>query len=165
MQRVRQFVRAVFARLTVEDRAYIEKHLSADGQSLFFDMNVAYTAEAMAEEKKLLLDKKLLIRCALLHDVGRRKGDMGIFGKVFAVLMQGFFPAFSRKWAREGQKSLLDYPRHALYVYYYHPEIGAELLKNIGLMKEAEIIRHHQEPQRKGDSLVLCLLRQADELN
>ena len=57
------------------------------------------------------------IIAALLHDVGRRKGDLDLFGKVAAVLLTHFFPRRSRAWAAAGCR--------LLFVYYEHPAIGA----------------------------------------
>ncbi len=172
MQRVRQFFRAIRASLNVADINYIKKYLPDEAQQLFFAMNlsdqyhalqVAYTAERIGAKQPL--DLPFLIRCALLHDVGRRKGDMGVIGKVFAVLLHAACPSFSRRWAKKERASLLDFLRHALYVYYCHPAIGAELLRQAGFLKEADVIRHHHEPSKEGDSLVLRILRQADEQN
>ncbi len=172
MQRVHQFFRAIRARLYAEDIDYIKNYLPDEAQRLFFAMNVsdqyhalhvAYTAERIGAGQSL--DLPFLIRCALLHDVGRRKGDMGIIGKVFAVLLHSACPEFSRSWAKKERDSLLDYLRYALYVYYCHPAIGADLLRQAGFLQEADLIRHHHEPAKAEDSLVLRILRQADEQN
>lgn len=179
MQRVRQFFIALSAQLGEKDHAYIERHLSLPAQDLFYAMNladqyhalhVAYTAEQLAEN---LADERggkelrheLLIRCALLHDVGRVKGDMGILGKVFAVLMYHFFPGLSKRWAREQARAWYDVPQHALYVYRHHPDIGAEKLLAAGFGEEADIIRLHHKKVPETAPLELRLLQQADERN
>ena len=53
----------------------------------------------------------------------------------------------------------------ALYVYVSHPYIGADKLRAIGAMKEAEIIQYHQKKAAPEDSLVLSILKQADAQN
>ena len=168
--RVRQFVRAITAQVTTEDRAYVESVLPKEALPLFYGMhradqrhalNVAQTAMQLAEERRAEgtpIDERLLERCALLHDVGRRKGDLDIFGKVFCVLAVHFFPARARMWAEDGTSKMLA-------VYFHHPKIGAELLRGIGLAEEAEIIERHHEIAKMGDSLELRLLRLADEAN
>ena len=93
-RRVRQFFRALTAKISADDGIYISTHLSGDEQKLFFAMsivdqfhslNVAYTIERLVIEDKKNIDREFLIRCALLHDVGRknfyRAGDK-FFSKI-----------------------------------------------------------------------------------
>ena len=172
MNRAGQFFRAVGAKPGQEDVRYVKAHLSLRGQELFFRMHpadqchalhVAYTAEMLADGEKGLPDRELLIRCALLHDVGRKQGDMGILGKVAAVLIHALAPDASRRWARGGKSSC--FLRHMMYVYYHHPSIGAELLRNAGFFDEADVVMAHHDPPGENDSPVLRILRQADEMN
>lgn len=166
MNRAGQFFRALSARIGAEDERYIAAHLPPKGQELFFAMhladqyhalNVAYTAETLADEHGSALDREFLIRCALLHDVGRVKGDLGIMGKVLAVLVHSFFPEASMRWAKQGW--------HLMHVYYHHPEMGAEKLMAAGFREEAAVVRLHHQPPQDGDSPVLRILRKADEMN
>ena len=158
MTRAGQFFRAVFAKVTEEDREYIKKYLPQKGEKLFFETAVFDQAHALSvarsiEEFEYAGDKDFLIRLALLHDVGRR--NISVFDKVFCVLMN----AVSEKFA----KKLAKYVR-SLYIYYNHPEIGAKLLKDAGLKKEAEIIRlHHTDTENAPVELVL--LKRADSMN
>ena len=168
--RVRQFVRAVTARVTDEDRAYVASVLPEQAVPLFYAMhradqrhalNVTRTAMALADERErdgARVNRALLERCALLHDVGRRRGDLDIFGKVACVLLVHVFPARSKRWADNGTSAMLR-------VYYHHPQIGAELLRGIGLFIEASIIERHHAPTDERDAMELRLLRAADEAN
>ncbi|MCI6283339.1 HD domain-containing protein [Selenomonas sp.] len=168
--RVRQFVRAVTARVTDEDRAYVASVLPEQAVPLFYAMhradqrhalNVTRTAMALADERErdgARVNRALLERCALLHDVGRRRGDLDIFGKVACVLLVHVFPARSKRWADNGTSAMLR-------VYYHHPQIGAELLRGIGLFLEASIIERHHAPAQATDPIELTLLRAADEAN
>ena len=54
---------------------------------------------------------------------------------------------------------------HALYVYRHHPDIGAALLRKIGMAEEAAVIERHHMAAAPGDSPVLVLLREADARN
>ncbi len=169
--RVRQFVRAMTAHIIEEDRAYVASVLPQNALPLFYAMhradqrhalNVARTAmelvDALELQERMQVDRALLERSALLHDVGRRKGDLDILGKVLCVLLVHFFPERSRRWAEDGTSAML-------HVYYHHPQIGAELLRGIGLFEEADIIERHHEPAKLDDSIELRLLREADEAN
>ena len=164
--RIRQFFRAVTARVTVEDGKYISAHLNAEEQKIFFAMSVAdqvhslrtaYTVERLIIEDKRGVDREFLIRCALLHDTGRKAGDLTIPGKVFVVLITTFAPGFAERLELNGNR--------ALYVYHNHAELGAQKLQRIGLFKEAKIIAKHHAPPKPNDPLELKLLRMADNEN
>ena len=161
--RLLQFVRAVTARVTVEDGKYIAAHPSAEEQKIFFAMSVAdqvhslrtaYTVERLIIEDKRGVDREFLIRCALLHDTGRKAGDLTIPGKIFVVLITTLAPGFAERLELNGN--------HALYVYHNHAELGARKLQQIGLFKEAKIIAKHHAPPKPDDPLELKLLRLAD---
>lgn len=175
IQRIRQFGHAMMAQLTTADRTYIGEYLEPAARRLFDAMhpadqvhalNVARTAARLAQEYTLTVpEQRFLIRCALLHDVGRRKGDMDIWGKVFAVLVHHFLPSKLHSWQKTVRRSWWDYPGYALYVYEHHPAIGAACLKQIGCPNEAAVVSRHHDQQTAGDSPILLLLRAADEQN
>ena len=165
-KRVKQFFRAIGANLSADDNVYISTHLSPKEQKLFFAMDivdqyhclhVAYTLERFVIEDTQGVDRNLLIRCALLHDIGRVKGDMSLFGKVFVVLITAFLPNFADNLERKGS--------HLLYIYRHHAEIGAKKLQDIGLYKEAKIVAKHHSPPSADDPSELKLLRIADDKN
>ena len=164
--RILQFVRAVTAKISVDDGKYIAAHLNAEEQKIFFAMSVAdqahslrtaYTIERLVIEDKRGVDKEFLIRCALLHDVGRKAGDLTIRGKIFAVLVTTFAPRFAERLELNGNR--------ALHVYHHHAELGAQKLQQLGLFKEAKIIAKHHAPPKPNDPPELKLLRMADNEN
>ena len=164
LKRARQFFRALGSRVTVDDAQYISKHLTAAEQKLFFAMDVidqshslrtAYAIERFAIDDKAGIDREFLIRCALLHDVGRVKGDMGITGKVIAVLATEFFPTLGAWMERRGSQ--------LIYVYKHHAEMSGKKLQGIGLYREAKIVAKHHAPSSPNDPKELKLLRLADE--
>ena len=164
--RVLQLFRAVTARVSVDDGKYIAAHLNAEEQKIFFAMSVAdqchslrtaYTIERLVIEDKRGVDREFLIRCALLHDVGRKAGDLTIKGKIFVVLITSFAPKFAERLELNGNR--------ALYVYHHHAELGAQKLQRIGLFKEAKIIAKHHSPPKANDPIELKLLRLADNEN
>ena len=172
IQRVKQFYRAISAKLSVADRKFIEEKLPPAALHLFYAMHpadqyhalrVTRTAITLSEYAPAAGDRALLIRAALLHDVGRVKGDLDIWGKVWAVLFNRLLPQWSRD--RAAARNTGNYISRILYIYYNHPEIGAEKLTEIGLLREAEIIRRHHAAPREDDSWELAILRQADDLN
>lgn len=172
--RVGQFWRAIRAAVTPGELDWVRKQLPQRAWPLFFGMhpadqrhvlNVAGTALELAEQEPGA-DKALLTRCALLHDAGRRRGALDIWGKVWAVLAERCLPLGLRRRLRRRQvRSLLDRPGYALYVYREHPRLGAEMLRRLGLFAEADIIARHHEPPAEGEPIELTLLRRADEMN
>lgn len=174
MNRAGQFLHAVGAKPGPEDMKYIGRYLPLRGQELFFRMHpadqchalrVARTAETLADGEADPSDREFLVRCALLHDVGRRKEDMGIWGKVAAVLIHSLAPEAAKRWALGGAERGAFPLRHVMYVYYHHPLIGAGLLEEAGFPDEAVVVAAHHDPQKENDSSVLRILRQADEMN
>ena len=154
------------AQVTAEDGQYISTHLDGAEQKLFFAMSTAdqchslrtaYTIERLVIEDKKNIDREFLIRCALLHDIGRVKGDMSIAGKIFAVLIVTFAPNFADKLERRGNR--------AIYIYRHHAEIGARRLQKLNLYREAKIIAKHHSAPKDDDPKELKLLRIADEEN
>lgn len=180
IKRLKQFYRAITAKVTDTDKIWLAEKLSPVAQELFYAMheadqyhalNVAKTALKLLQEYDITAADKeslkpILIRCALLHDVGRVRGDLDIWGKVFTVLMVHSFPQIARKLQLSSAKYIWQRPGHALFVYYQHPAIGAAKLRKIGLDDEAFIIaKHHDAENKLADSVVLKILRAADELN
>lgn len=178
IKRILQFYRAITARLSAEDIRQIKKHLPPAAQKLFFAMhladqyhtfNVYKTAIALYEKmpaiERAQVDYKLLLRAALLHDVGRKNGDLNIVGKVATVLLTSFMPNFSKRIAAKKVRGILARPSYWLYIYYNHPIIGAAKLKAIGMVSEAEIVAKHHNAAEETDSIELKFLKIADEQN
>ena len=174
IQRARQFYRAMTNRLSKEDLRSIQLSLSKEAYALFAAMHpvdqyhayrVAMTAHAIAREKHLAVDEAFLRRTALLHDVGRRQGDLDIWGKVVCVLLAHFFPRFTKAVGAKRTSTHIKKLDRALYVYVHHAEIGARLLETIGLLKEAKIVRLHHSTAKETEGKVLKILRMADERN
>ena len=128
-------------------------------------LNVAQTALQLAAGREDI-DKVLLLRCALLHDVGRQKGDVSTADKIFTVLLHKFAPRLALNWGREGRGGALQNLRHAVYIYFNHPARSAALLRAAAVEEKAALIvsRHHKAPTA-GEPPELALLRQADGLN
>ena len=163
---MKQFFRALTAKVTPEDGKYISAHLKPEEQKLFFAMSTedqyhclrtAYTIERLVIEDKKGIDREFLIRCALLHDVGRVNGDLGTLGKVFTVLVSDIAPGFADNLELKGNKQM--------YIHRHHAEIGGRKLQQIGLFREAKIIAKHHSPPSPDDPYELKLLRLADSEN
>lgn len=173
LQRIRQFLAAITARVTDDNRSYVETWLTADEQKLFWQMNlpdqchalrVAYTAASLAENRPDI-DSRLLIRCALLHDVGKVKGDVSTMDKIVTVLAYAAAPDWARQWGRQGRGSCWQNVRHAFFIYFHHASISADMLADLSLHQEATIVAGHHKAPADNDPPELVILRQADDLN
>ena len=171
LQRGKQFFLALGAKVTAADEAFFTHWLpERQARELFLSqtapdqkhaLRVAYTAQQLARGKTL--DLPLLLRAALLHDTGRTAADMSTMGKVFAVILT---KVFSASWLkRKALKHRHKFLWHIIYIYYFHPQIGAEKLRQAGLLQEAELVAGHHLPAAKNEPPELTILRQADNLN
>lgn len=173
--RVKQFWAAITARVTIEDSLWVNGILSAREANLFWRMNlpdqqhairVAKSAMKLAKEAAEAIDHRLLLRGALLHDVGKVYGDVSTADKVITVLGHKFAPRMMRSWGREGRGSRIDNLRHACYVYFHHPQRSADFLRMIGAEQELiELVLHHHDKMTNEERTELTLLRQADEMH
>lgn len=175
MQRVKQVLSAIWAKITPQDETFVAKHLNQSECKLFWQMslpdqrhslNVAYTVLELADELAES-DQPVLIKAALLHDVGRKQGDVSTPDKIIAVISRAVFGRkVTQKWGRQGRGSFFHNLRHAFYVSANHPEIGAELLRSAGTEEQVvNLVRFHHHPAGCADSQELNLLRRADDLN
>lgn len=172
-QRIRQVWAALTANVGEEDRQFVRRWLSAAEEALFWGMNlpdqyhslaVARTALALAQPRQDI-NARLLARLALLHDVGKVKGDVSTWDKILTVLLHRLAPG-ARRWGQEGRGGRLANVRHAIHVYYHHPERSARLLRAAGAGEElAALVRRHHKAPEAGEPPELTLLRQADDLH
>jgi putative nucleotidyltransferase with HDIG domain len=173
-RRIRQVAAALAARVTADDRAFVAAWLTPAERRLFFAMNlpdqhhslqVAYTARRLAAGRGDV-DTALLTRCALLHDVGKVKGDVSTFDKAAAVVAHRFAPERARAWGRPGRGGKAANLRHALYVYFHHPERSAAMVGETGGDERLiDIISRHHQPPAAGEPIELTLLRAADDMH
>jgi len=173
-KRVKQFFSAITARIEASDQNFIANYLSTAEAKFFYQMNlpdqrhalnVAYTALELAGGQKQV-DQELLIKCALLHDVGKVKGDVSTADKIITVILDKAAPGWAKSWGRPGRGGKLSNLRHAVYIYYHHAARGTEMLSAAGMSPQVtEIIAKHHEAPAVGEPPELTLLRTADNLN
>jgi putative nucleotidyltransferase with HDIG domain len=175
MRRVKQVLSAIRAEVTPQDESFIAQRLTQPEIELFQQMsladrrhclNVAYTVAELSSGYHGL-NLTVLIKAALLHDVGRRRGDVSTIDKIFAVMSRAVFGSgITQKWGKQGRGSALENLRHAFYVSAHHSQLGADLLRLAGTEEQViNLVRYHHHPDSLTDSRELTLLRQADDLN
>jgi len=172
--RIKQVVAAVTAKITDDDKAVVNRYLTTEEQKLFWAMNlpdqrhvlnVAQTALQLAEHQQKI-DMNLLVKCALLHDVGKIKGDVSTIDKIITVIAYKLFSQRAKQWGCLGRGNKLDNLRHAFYIYDHHGERSAIFLKKIDSPEQMiEIVARHHKAPADDDPLELVILRKSDDLH
>lgn len=174
LNRVKQVFAALTAKITDNDRSFIAEQLNQQEQILFWGMNlpdqrhsinVAYTAIKLAMGQPRI-NSAVLIKTALLHDVGKVKGDVSTVDKIITVIAHKLNGKWAEQWGRLGKGNKLKNLRHAFYTYFHHPQRSALLLTAINedpLVVEI-VSRHHKAPAET-DPPELCILRRADNMH
>lgn len=164
----------LFSKLTDEDVAFIREYLTKQEQILFYalssldqrhSLNVAYTIrEWLGKKPKMREDK--LYKAALLHDIGKARSKLYLRDRIKQVLLFTFMRPLADYLADRGAIDHKGYWRRILYVYKYHPRLGANLARSVKIDDSvAYLIENHHIPERQDEPRELTLLRDADELN
>jgi hypothetical protein len=107
-----------------------------------------------------------LLVAALLHDVGKTRHPLSLFGRTLPVLVKAIAPRLARRLSQGEPRGL----RRPFVVVERHPQWGAEMLAEAGASPLAvALARRHQDyfshpPQSEEDRLLL-LLQTADAAN
>jgi putative nucleotidyltransferase with HDIG domain len=108
-----------------------------------------------------------LLKAALLHDIGKARHPLRRMERIFAVLVNGFFPILAVEWGQKEPQGIY----RALAVICQHPDWGADLAQAAGSNPTVVwLIRHHELEDLTGllDQGGLELLQKlckADNLN
>lgn len=171
--RIKQFYSAVTSKINTQDQMFLANHLNNREYRLFNTMdiptqrhclNVAYSCVTLSEYyPDLNID--ILIRAALLHDCGKRAGEVKTWHRVLIVMTQALLPALAIKLAHLGFKEKGGSLGQAFYIQANHAERGAKILKNIGAEPTVVdlVFKHHQKVQ--APTLELSILQKADNAN
>ncbi|AQS59290.1 HDIG domain-containing metalloprotein [Desulforamulus ferrireducens] len=171
IQRVKQFWYAIMSQLGPAEIEFVQKILSPQEQTLFFAMDrptqthcyrVAQTClELIANQKNI--NQELLIKSALLHDIGKPANCITTLDKVFIVLLNALAPWIFKKILRSSRRGhFIQACKHHV----NHAAQGAALAEKAHLPGPmVALIKNHHHPPRPEDPPELVLLRQADELN
>ncbi len=111
MNRVKQFVSCVFAKITKKDIEFINNYLDENEKKLLYKLpvydlkhsiNVArdiYINESEEEIKKNNLNHKEIIKSAILHDVGKIHTPLNVIDKSILVLLNNITKTKIKKYS------------------------------------------------------------------
>lgn len=171
---VRRFLRSFFPKLSVGDVEFLRSHLSKQEQILFYRMpradqrhciDTAYTVEHNGHQVSKS-NLKMLIKVALLHDIGKVVAPPSRMRRVWCVVLEYILPFMGTFLAKRGKKQTSGKLARAMYIKKEHGALGAELLKDLNWGDvPLQLIEHHHDTPLEKDPPELTLLRRADEEN
>ncbi|MCD5406066.1 MAG: HD domain-containing protein [Desulfotomaculum sp.] len=172
--RIKQFFSAINSTINSKDQHFILLYLNLKEQKLFFDMdvptqkhclNVAYTCwELLQNHPKI--NKEVLLKAALLHDCGKKAGEVTTLHRVAIVLSQAFMPNFAKKMIQQGQTKSAGTLSNAFYIQSIHSNRGAKIAKKAQVPASIiTLIEQHHDHLNKNAPMELILLQQADNAN
>ncbi len=161
-RRVRQFLRAIWGRVRPAEQAAVIAYLSPEQACLFRLMDRCdrrHCLDVFYTLRDAGCRDELLLRAALLHDVGKVGSGLTVWHRVAVVLLASIRPAWLTCLAGDGRRW-----RRPFAVHMHHPELGARLVAAAGCRPEVvDLIRRHHDP--RPDDARLVLLQWADERN
>ncbi len=172
---VRRIISCFYPVILPEDITVIETYLDEPSKFLFYQMSKFDQQHSLAVAKTVLKKKQkglsekerlLLVKAALLHDVGKIEGDFDFWSRILVGIVRRFFPFIRRRLAMTNPTSWWERFRYCLYVDLIHPARGAHLARLFGAEPTVvEMIKRHHEPRRRHRLAALKYLQAADSRN
>ena len=170
LYRIKQFFRAVTAKITYEDLQFIDIYLNHNEKEIFnklsvydkkHSINVAkdikiYLKDLSEMEKdKLNIKEKNMIKLGLLHDIGKVYKKLNPIEKSILVLLNSLTKEKIKKYDNI----------KAVKVYYRHGEMGFNILKKYNYEEDflCAVKNHHY--YSNNNTLELKILQKADNNN
>lgn len=160
--RVKQFYWSISSRMELEDEKFINKYLNNDELKLFCKLSkseqkhsvkVAYDVKKTCEQENM--SSKLLVKAALLHDIGKTLRKLNSIDKSILVMADSITKGNVRKLSKIEKVN----------VYYNHGKIGSDILKKYEYDKELlYLIENHHNFEISGNRK-LEILRECDNRN
>ncbi len=160
--RIKQFYLAITAKVLKEDWEFIQSHLNREEQKLFAQLqvsdqkhcvNVAYDIQAhVAEEDE---NREYLIRLGLLHDIGKTQTKLTAIDKSIIVILNKATKGKLKKHTRYKK----------INSYYYHGEIGSQILKELASYDQGFLERIKDHHNKKINDALLKTLQKWDDNN
>lgn len=161
-------------RLSEAEQILLDNYLDDGGKFLFSQMNRIERYHAMAVAKTVLeragfqrgINLNLLVKAALLHDIGKVEGDLNFCNRLAAGLIRRVKPDWRAKYGLANRNQRWPAIRYGIYVDLMHPVRGSYMAQSLGIEPDVvELIRHHHDPPVTNQSPELTWLQTADNKN
>ena len=162
LYRIKQFYWSITAKISEADLKFLKKNLDKKEIDLFnklavldqkHSINVAVEVEKRLEIKNL--KNNILIKAAILHDIGKSGYKSNVLNKTTMVLLDKITKSKIKKYKNI---KMVD-------IYYNHGELGYNILKKYGYdEKLLYLIKNHHNAEIK-ESFYLDLLKKSDNNN
>lgn len=160
--RVKQFYWSINSKMEDKDRQFINEYLNKDELKLFHKLSkseqkhsvkVAYDVKKVCKQESV--DSKLLIKAALLHDIGKTFKKLNAIDKSILVMADNITKGGIKKLSRIKKVN----------VYYNHGKIACDILGKYDYSKELlYLIENHHNFEIQGNK-ELKILRECDDMN
>ena len=166
--RVRQFWAVVSTHREAVDDSALAEFLNPNQRDWFHSMPASGQAHAHSVFRALQRaghSETPLLQAALLHDLGKSRGNVQVWHRVVAVILRNVRPSLLHRLAANEPKGW----RFPFYVQLHHAAMGAEVASQIGAdaLAVALIRWHHDAPgitDLDGNARqMLSALQRADE--
>ncbi|MDF2883659.1 MAG: metal dependent phosphohydrolase [Clostridiaceae bacterium] len=163
--RFKQFYWAITAKVNKNDKNFIEENLNEIEKDLFFrlsksdqkhSLRVAYKVKVLCKESNI--SDKILVKAALLHDIGKVECSLGVIDKSILVIADKILKGNLKKFKNIKKVN----------TYYNHAESGYEILKKYDYDKKfLNLIRNHHMTQNDCNAIdrELSILIKSDNEN
>jgi hypothetical protein len=167
--RTRQGLRAMTAFLRPIDYQVVEEVLTPELLALFKRMRASeqhHCIRVMVALREWGYTDPDLLTAALLHDVGKARYPLTLFGRSAAVVIPAIAPQLAQRW-KDGEPRGLQRP---LVIAYHHPEWSAQDMSAAGASQRASnLARRHQSVNHRAsadaeEDRLLELLHAADRV-
>lgn len=156
LYRIRQFIKALTASVSTEERQWIVHQLSTRECELFFQLKI-YEQRHCIDVAQILAkhthENREMIRLGLLHDIGKIMYPLNPIEKSIMVILDKITKGSAKRWASFKMVKC----------YYQHAEIGYRLLKDLDEYDERFLARIKEHHSMEVDDEVLELLKNADD--
>ena len=160
LYRIKQFLWAVFKKKDQNDIIFVEKYLNEKERRLFYSLpeyeQVHSIRVARGVLNKSLEEEKydiMLIKAALLHDIGKINGGLSVIKKSILVIIDKWF-----------HNSLCKHCNiKAINTYYNHPRIALRYLYDENEYVKYLVSNHHNYNIKNDEKLLI--LQEADSEN
>lgn len=160
--RVKQFYWAMSAKINKKDSNFLHSNLNRDELEMFYKLplydqkhsiKVAYDVKEVCKRKNI--DSKLLLKAALLHDIGKIYSKLNLIDKSIIVLADSVTKGSIKKFSNIKK----------INVYYNHGKIGKDILKNYNYdQRLLYLIENHHNYNVIGN-IELDILKMCDDRN